>query len=66
MNEGWTWLSNSRKWHYFRDGRALCGRFLLLSDAALQPDKTSPDNCAWCLKKRLGEIRKIDSGTFPR
>jgi hypothetical protein len=27
LREGWTWLTNSNKWHYFRDGRSLCGKF---------------------------------------
>ena len=29
--EGWAWLWNSQKWHYFRGGRSLCGKFLLLA-----------------------------------
>ena len=28
--EGWSWLFNARKWHYFRDGRALCRRWMIL------------------------------------
>ena len=50
--EGWTWLSNSRKWHYFVDNRSLCGKFGLLSSPKLeQGNDTSPDNCMACRKK---------------
>jgi len=49
--EGWTWLSNSRKWHYFVDGRSLCGRFMLFSTSGLeQGNDTSTDNCMACMK----------------
>ncbi|TVM03001.1 MAG: hypothetical protein CV087_07590 [Candidatus Brocadia sp. WS118] len=52
--EGWTWLINSRKWHYFREGRSLCGKFLLLDDSDLElGNDSSPDNCAACRKKLL-------------
>jgi len=56
--EGWTWLANSSRWHYFRDGRSLCGKFMLFAD----PDEgyesgqdESPDNCAACKRKVLRE-----------
>ena len=50
--EGWTWILGSRKWHYFRAGKALCGQFLLLSSAGLQMGgDDSPDNCALCRKR---------------
>ena len=28
--EGWGWLSNAAKWHYFVGGKSLCGRWLML------------------------------------
>ncbi len=50
--EGWTYLLNSPKWHYFRGGRSLCGRFLLLGNPELeQGNENSPDNCKGCLRK---------------
>ena len=49
--EGWTWLSNSPKWHYFVDGRSLCKRFMLFGNAKLdQGQDDSPDNCKACMK----------------
>ena len=52
--EGWTWLSNSRKWHYFirADGRSLCGKYLLFKvpDELEADDGPSVDNCAGCVK----------------
>ena len=52
MNEGWTWLINSKKWHYFVNGRSLCGKFGLIGRPELkQGDDDNPDNCAACRKK---------------
>jgi len=58
--EGWTWLYNSRKWHYFRDGKALCGNWMLLRDPTdgYAADDDSPDNCAACARKRAKEREK--------
>ena len=33
--EGWTWLINSRKDHYFRDGKSLCGKWMVLGSNGL-------------------------------
>lgn len=50
--EGWTWLSNSNKWHYFRNNTSLCNRFMLLAVGDLeQGNDASPDNCMACRKK---------------
>ena len=50
--EGWTWLSNSTKWHYFVDNRSLCGKFALLRIPKLeQGNDGSLDNCIACKKK---------------
>ena len=52
INEGWTWLYNTTKWHYFKEGRSLCGKWMVLSkqDYELGNDD-SPDNCKTCQKK---------------
>lgn len=56
MKEGWTYLLNSPTWHYFRNSRSLCGRFMLLGKPELeQGNETSPDNCKACVKKLLKE-----------
>jgi hypothetical protein len=51
-SEGWTYLYNSPKWHYFRGGRSLCGKWLLLLGGGEleQGNIGSPDNCAKCRK----------------
>lgn len=58
--EGWTFLYNSRKWHYFRNSRSLCGRWMYLGpDKDLQlGNDTSPDNCPTCCKKLEKEREK--------
>jgi hypothetical protein len=57
--EGWGWLSNSPKWHYFVDGRSLCGRWLGLGLGELEQGMdNSPDNCAECRRRVVK--RKVD------
>jgi hypothetical protein len=56
VREGWTWLLNSRKWHYVTsvDNKSLCGRFMLLKlPDQLEAHTTSPDNCAECVRRLL-------------
>lgn len=54
--EGWTHLYNAYKWHYFRNYESLCKKWMILSDAALEQGMNqSPDNCAMCMRKILGE-----------
>jgi hypothetical protein len=54
--EGWTYLLNAPKWHYFVGGRSLCRRWALFSTTALESgNDDSTDNCKSCrveLEKR--------------
>lgn len=50
--EGWGWLTNSPKWHYFQDGRSLCGRWFTFSKNFEDGNETSPDNCKSCVTKK--------------
>jgi hypothetical protein len=61
--EGWTYLYNSPKWHYFRAGRSLCCRWLYLGkgDDLDKREVDSPDNCAACAKRRKAEIAKAQT-----
>ena len=50
--EGWDYLQNTRKWHYFVNGRSLCGKWLGLGLRNLVlGNGNSPDNCAKCVKR---------------
>jgi hypothetical protein len=57
MVEGWHWLENSSKWHYFGDdGRSLCGRWATFDkkpENFEQGADSSSDNCVACAKKLL-------------
>lgn len=56
--EGWTWHQGGRKWHYYREKRAICGGMLLLvhpSEGYELGSDNSPDNCAACKRRRLVE-----------
>jgi hypothetical protein len=57
--EGWTWLLNSRKWHYFRDNRSLCCRYGLLGLPEFEGDANSRDNCAECQRRRMKEMEAM-------
>lgn len=61
--EGWNWLLNSSKWHYFRGGRSLCGNWLGLGLTEYQQgNDESPDNCKACRKKLVKEKEKLAKG----
>ena len=54
--EGWTWLTNAIKWHYFREGQSLCKKYMLLGSGELElGNNNSPDNCAACKKVLIKE-----------
>lgn len=61
MNEGWTEIyPTSRKFHYFRNRKSLCGRFALIGNAVLEPDDGKPayTECVACRKKLESEKKK--------
>lgn len=61
-NEGWTWLMNSKKWHYFVDGESLCKRWMYLGsslDKLQKGNNDSPDNCVVCKKKLLARDAQL-------
>ena len=51
--EGWGWLWNAKKWHYFaEDGRSLCGKWFRFGVNGLDPaDVRSEQNCTGCQRK---------------
>lgn len=54
---GWKWLINATKWHYFVDGRSLCGKWMVLTmNGADDSNHDSPDNCAACRRKRKAAL----------
>lgn len=61
--EGWTLLLNATKWHYFRDKRSLCGKWMFFFSSDYvnfkQDNNESPDNCAICKRKRLKKIERV-------
>ncbi len=66
--EGWTWLSNARKWHYFREGRSLCGQQMLLrhpSEGYELGNNDSSSNCAGCRRKLETEASKLNHADCP-
>ena len=56
--EGWKYLFNSPKWHYFRNGRSLCRKWMNFGKD-FEGDKPSPDNCKGCLHVREKELAAV-------
>ncbi len=60
--EGWKWLINSTKYHYFRDNRSLCGRYGVFSMGDVTPDNgVNADDCKCCRKKLDKEKSNVNS-----
>jgi hypothetical protein len=62
--EGWTWVHGSRKWHYFRQRRSLCGKVALFIDPTEgyeQGNDDSDSNCTAC-KRVLGRPERFKKG----
>lgn len=51
VERGWGWPMNSKKAHYFIEGRSLCGNWGF-SGALTANDAHSPDDCADCTGRR--------------
>lgn len=53
LKEGWVWFLNSKKAHYVKEHRALCGRWLYLGNTYELGNDDSVDNCAECRRRLL-------------
>lgn len=56
--EGWTWVRNSTKWHYFRDKKTICGKWWLFKhpvEGYEIGNDGSANNCAACKREILKE-----------
>ena len=60
--EGWGTIFNvtthtmTKKWHYFRKGRSLCGKYMHLGKLDLETGQDEhPDNCKRCMRIKLKE-----------
>jgi len=56
--EGWGSILDSRKDHYFRNSRSLCGKWFCTSKELDQNDKKCVNDCAACRRKRDKELAK--------
>lgn len=54
--EGWGWPDNSKKAHYFHEGRSLCMRWMYLgklTKTQRTSERRGPDDCPACHKRLL-------------
>ena len=54
FKEGWGFPTNSKKAHYFRQSRSLCGKWMFFG-VLEQGNDNSLDNCTACKKALLKE-----------
>ena len=57
MAEGWGLPGLARKWHYFRERRSLCGRWVFSGKDLEQGNDDHPANCKQCREKRTKEAK---------
>ena len=58
LEEGWVWLSNTKKVHYFRQGRSLCSRWGCLGPGPFSLSSNDLPLCSICAKRREKEQEK--------
>ena len=61
LTEGWVAIFNSTRYHYVRNEKSLCGKWLYLgrefsSDGGDVGDKPGPDDCKKCWAERAEEL----------
>lgn len=57
LTEGWVFLSNSKKAHYFREGRSLCRKWGYMGNAYEADEFESADDCKDC-RSRLNKEKE--------
>lgn len=60
LNQGWGVPANTKKAHYFINGRSLCSRWMFLGWVE-DNRHDHPDNCKACIKSRVA-IAKAKGG----
>lgn len=66
MNEGWLWLYNSTKWHYFVDNKSICKKFALFASSGRKfeiGNDNSKDNCTTCRRIREKQAIPVPDGS---
>lgn len=52
LPHGWATIEGTRKWHFFRDGKSLCGGWAYFGRNSLElGNDASEENCAACRRK---------------
>ena len=61
-DEGWAEPTKSRKYHYFRNGRSLCGRWGFFGELqGDEPYAKSECDCRECWRRREKEWKAADA-----
>lgn len=57
--EGWSWLFNSSRCHYFVSGKSLCGKWAVLGYGDCDDSPSGNRPCATCMKKLENRNKKV-------
>lgn len=59
--EGWNYIMESTRTHYFRDGVSLCGKFSISQrTVGFYLNDSHPYNCVRCRKRREAELSRMN------
>lgn len=54
LTEGWGYMSNAVKGHYFKSNRSLCGRWIFFGELDADDGVARQSDCLSCRKKNGG------------
>lgn len=63
-SEGWGFPGNGKRWHYFINGRSLCGKWAFFGPLEADDGEARSVDCRAC-SKRFSASRAKSSGSAP-
>ena len=60
VSEGWAFPALARKFHYFKEGRSLCGKWFFLGDLITDTGTDSMRDCKPCQRKVKRTVRMME------
>jgi hypothetical protein len=61
IKEGWVCLANSSKYHYIRNSKSLCGKWMYLGNIFYTDECENPDDCK-SYRNKLNKEKETNQG----